>query len=175
MARLPNQAEIAELPWGEGAQRLEIVGVPARHDHDVRVRRESGSWNPGGDIVDDDLRGVREPLGIGELLAVVHHVDAEADLFRDSREVKADVAGADDVELGRWFNRLDVDVHLAAADQAGLLREVVGELVVDEAAGLRGLRIASRRLAERVVLVAPAADGPHVRPSPKTSIFAPTR
>ena len=69
---------------------------------------------------------------VGELLAVVDDVDAEADLVRDAREVKADVAGADDVELGRRLDRLDVDVHLAAADQPGLLREVVVELVVHE-------------------------------------------
>ena len=69
---------------------------------------------------------------VGELLAVVDDVHAEADLVRQPREVEADVAGADDVELGRRLDRLDVDVHLPAADQPGLLREVVVELVVHE-------------------------------------------
>ena len=46
--------------------------------------------------------------------------------------MKADVAGADDVELGRRFDRLDVDVHLPAADQPGFLREVVRQLVVHQ-------------------------------------------
>ena len=70
--------------------------------------------------------------------------------------MEADVAGADDVELGRRLDRLDVDVHLPAADQAGLLREVVGQFVVHE------LRLRARdglaRLPERVVLVAAAAN-----------------
>ena len=35
------------------------------------------------------------------------------------------MAGADDVQLGRGLDRLDVDVHLPAADEPGLLREVV--------------------------------------------------
>ena len=69
---------------------------------------------------------------VGELLAIVDDVDAEADLVRQAREVEADVAGADDVELGRRLDRLDVDVHLSAADEPGLLREVVRQLVVDE-------------------------------------------
>src|SRR5262249_41113649 len=83
-------------------------------------------------------------------------VDAEADLVREAREMEADVAGADDVQLGRRLDRLDVDVHLSAADQPGLLREVVVELVVDELRPPAADRLA--RLAKRVVLVAAAAD-----------------
>ena len=75
---------------------------------------------------------VGKALAVGELLAVVDDVHAEADLVRELREVEADVAGADDVELGRRLDRLDVDVHLSAADQPGFLREVVVELVVHE-------------------------------------------
>ena len=70
--------------------------------------------------------------------------------------MKADVPRADNVELGRRLDRLDVDAHLPAADQPGLLREVVVELVVHELRLARGDRLA--RLPERVVLVAPAAD-----------------
>ena len=80
---------------------------------------------------------------VRELLAIVDDVDAEADFLREPREVEADVAGADDVELGRRLDRLDVDVHLPAADEAGLLREVVGQLVVHELRRAR-LAIASR-------------------------------
>ena len=86
---------------------------------------------------------VGEALAVGELLAIVHDVHAEADFVREPREVKADVAGADDVQLGRRLDRLDVDVHLSAADEPGLLREVVGQLVVHAAAAVR-LVIASR-------------------------------
>src|SRR5262249_29668848 len=51
----------------------------------------------------------------------------------------------------------DVDVHAASADQPVLLREVVVELVVGECRTPGSQRVA--RLAERVVLVAAAADG----------------
>ena len=86
---------------------------------------------------------VGEALAVGELLAIVDDVHPEADLVREPRQVEADVAGAEDVELGRRLDRLDVDVHLPAADQPGLLREVVVQLVVHELR-LRGCVIASR-------------------------------
>ena len=88
--------------------------------------------DPRRDVVGDDLGRVGKALGVRELLAIVDDVDAEADFVRQPREVEADVAGADDVQLGRRLDRLDVDVHLSAADEAGLLREVVGQLVVHE-------------------------------------------
>ena len=71
-------------------------------------------------------------------------------------QVPADVARADDVEVRRWRERIDVDVHLSTADQAVLLREVVVEVVVEQraAAGRDGFA----RLPERVVLVAAAAN-----------------
>ena len=70
--------------------------------------------------------------------------------------MKADVAGADDVEVRRGEEGIDVDVHPAAADQPVLLREIVIQLVVDDlrAAIVQG----EARLADRVVLVAAAAD-----------------
>ncbi len=70
---------------------------------------------------------------VGELLTVVDDVQAEADGWRNLTELKADVARAEDVELRRRLDRLDEDVHLSSADQAGLLGEVVVELVVDDA------------------------------------------
>ena len=42
------------------------------------------------------------------------------------------MAGADDVEPRRGFERIDVDVHLPSADQPVLLGEVVVELVVEQ-------------------------------------------
>src|SRR5205823_8840278 len=76
---------------------------------------------------------------------------------RETRQVKPHMSRADDVQLRRRLDRLDVDVHLPAADQPGFLREVVGELVMYE---LR-LTAADRdtRLAERVVFIAAAANG----------------
>ena len=88
--------------------------------------------DPGWNVVDNDLIGLRESFAIGELLAVVDHVDAEAHLVRQPREMEADMAGADDVQLGRRLDRLDIDVHLSAADEPGLLGEIVRELVVDQ-------------------------------------------
>ena len=68
----------------------------------------------------------------------------------------ADVAGADDVEMRGGCERIDVDVHLPAADEAVLLREVVVEVVVEQRAAAGRDRFA--RLPEGVVLVAAAAD-----------------
>ncbi len=120
-----DEPEIAEVARRKRPQRLEIVGVAARDDDDVRVRRQRRARDPGGNVFRHDFRGVRKPLAVRELLAIVHDVHAEADLVRQPREMKPDVARADDVELGRWLDRLDVDVHLPAADEPGLLREIV--------------------------------------------------
>src|SRR5262249_34699937 len=57
----------------------------------------------------------------------------------------------------RRFNWLDVDAHLTAANETGLLCEVVVELIVDELRSSIEDRLA--RLAKGVVLIAPAADG----------------
>ena len=94
---------------------------------------------------------------VRELLAVVEHVRAESDRVRETRQVIADVAGADDVQPRRRFERLDVDLHLPAAHEPVFLREVVVEVVLDQ---LRLARLDGfLRLPERVVLVAAAADG----------------
>ena len=77
-------------------------------------------------------------------------------MWASSRDVPADVAGADDVEMRGRRERVDVDVHLAAADEAVLLGEVVVEVVVEQRAAAGGDRFA--RFPEGVVLVAPAAD-----------------
>ncbi len=103
-----------------------------------------------------DVDALAEALGAGELLAVVDDVHVEADLVRHLRDEVADVSGAEDVDLWRRFDRLDEHFHLAAADEPGLLGEVVVELVLhgERAALLDGLA----RLPERLVLVAAAAD-----------------
>src|SRR4051794_37042525 len=120
------------------------------------MRRNLRPLEPGRDIFGDHLGGVREALTAGKLLAVVDDVNLEANLLRHYRKLVTDVAGADDVELGRWFDRLDVDAHLASADQSRLLREVIVQLVVHE------LRLPVRdgfaSLPERIVLVTAAAD-----------------
>ena len=122
----------------------------------VRVGGKRCAGDPRRDVVDHDLDRVGKPLAVRELLAIVHDVDAEADFVRHARQVKSDVSGADDVELGRRLDRFDVDVHLSTADQPGLLGEVIVELVVHELGTPAGDGLA--RLPERVVLVAAAAD-----------------
>src|SRR3954471_20266589 len=151
-----DQSEIAQVARRERAQRLEVVGMAAGDDHHVRMRGDIRARDPGRDVIDDDLRGGRKTLGVGELLAIVHDMHAEADLFRDPREMETDVTGADDVELGRGLDGLDVDVHLAAADQPRLLGEVVVKLVMHQLRLARADRLAC--FAEGVVFVAPAAD-----------------
>ena len=80
-----DQAEIAQVARRQRAQRVEVVGVAARDDR--RRRRAAGARarDPGRDVLGDDLGRVREALAVGELLAVVDDVDAEADLVRQIR------------------------------------------------------------------------------------------
>ena len=152
----PDEAEVAQLDRRERPQRFEVVRVAPRDDDGVRVRRQMRPRNPCGNVVDDDFLGGREALRVGELLAIVHDPHAEPDFVRSPREVEPDVARADDVQIRRRLDRLDVDVHLPAADQPRLLREIVGQLVVQQLRPAVGDRLA--RLPERVVLVAAAAD-----------------
>ena len=96
-------------------------------------------------------------LGIGKRGAVVDDVHAEAGLVRHLREVETDVAGAENVDRRRCFDRLDEHFHLAAADESCLLCEVVVEVVLD-GGGLASFEDLPR-LANGVVLVTAAADG----------------
>src|SRR5262249_43577928 len=66
-----DQTEIAQLARCQHAQRLEVVGVAARDDDGVGVRREIRAVDPRGDVVDDDLDRGRKALAVGELLAIV--------------------------------------------------------------------------------------------------------
>ena len=84
-------------------------------------------------------------------------MDAESGVRRQPAELPSDVAGADDEEVRRRRERIDVHVHLSSTDQAVFLREVVVELVVEERRPAGDERVA--RLPERIVLVAAAADG----------------
>ena len=157
-ARLPIRPRYRRSRVREGAQRLEVVRVTARDDDDVGVRRQLGSRDPGRDVFGDDRRstsGKRSRFANFSRSSTTW--TSKADRVRQRGELGADMAGADHVQLGRRLDRLDVHVHLPAAHEAGLLGEVVGQLIVHE------LRLARRdglaRLPERVVFVAAAADG----------------
>ena len=154
-----DETEVAQVARRQRPQGFQIVGVAAGHDDHIGVRGQSGSRDPRGDVFRHDLGGVREPFAVGELLAIVDDVHSKADLVRQVGEVEPDVARADHEELRRGLNGLDVDVHLTTTDEAGLLGEVVRQLVVHELRPSVENRLA--RLAERVVLVAAAADGAH--------------
>ena len=119
--------------------------------------RQRCAIDPRWNVLEDDFLCVGEALAVGEFLAIVHDVHAEADFMGEPGEVQAHMARADDVELRRRFDRLDVHVHRPAADETGFLGEVVGQLVVDELRPAAGDRFAC--LPEGVVFVAPAADG----------------
>ena len=108
------------------------------------------------DVVDDDVDALAESLRAGELLAIVDDVDPEADFVRQLRDEVADVPGAEDVDVRRRLHRLDEDFHLPSADEPGLLREVVVQLVLDVQRATVRDRLAG--FPERVVLVTAAAD-----------------
>src|SRR4051812_7676035 len=131
--------------------------MAARDDHHVRVWWDRRAANPRRDVVDEDFRGGWEALDVRKFLAVVRDMHPKADFLCDAREVEPDVAGPNDIELWRWLDRLDVDVHLSAAHEAGLLCEVVVELVVDELR--RAVEDRLSCLTEGIVLVTASADG----------------
>src|SRR5258708_5464225 len=87
----------------DGNELREIVGVAAREDDGIGVRRQIRARDPRGDVLDDDLDGCREAFRVGELLAIVHDVDAEPDFVSEPRQMEADVAGPDDIQLRGWF------------------------------------------------------------------------
>ena len=154
-----DQAEIPQIARAERTQRFEVVRVAPRDDDDVGRWRQVGAVKPAADVIDDDAVGEWKPLVARELLAIVHDVDAEAGVGGRAREVEADVARADDVERWRRGDRIDVDLHLAAADEPRLLDEVVVQIVLDQRGCAGGDRLS--RPAKRIGLVAAAADGTH--------------
>ena len=151
-----DQAEILQVAGGERAHRVEIVGVPARHHDNERRNRQLGAMQPLGDRLGDDFLGGREAFGVGELLAIVDDVHAKPGIAGDPAELKSDVARPDDVEVWGRFERVDVDVHLASADEPVFLCEVVVQFVVEQRVPAADQRFPG--LPESVVLVAAAAD-----------------
>ena len=95
-----DEADIAEGAARQRAQHVEVLPMAAREHDDVRRRRGCRrSRTHSVEAVDHDLVGGREALVVGELLPVVDDVQAEADGRRDLAELKADVAGAEDVQV----------------------------------------------------------------------------
>ena len=80
--------------------RVEVVPVAARDHYHVCAGRNLRAVQPLGNRIHDHLLGVREPLRVGELLAVVDHVHLEAHLVRQPADEVADVPGAEHVDLG---------------------------------------------------------------------------
>ena len=157
-----DEPEVAELERGQVLQRVEVVAMPARDDDRIGRGRQRGLPEPGRNVVDDDRGGKGEPLAIGKGRTVVDDVHLEAGFGGGTGEVIPHVPGAEHVERGRRLERFDEHFHLPAADQARLFGEVVVQVVLggDGLPGAQGLAC----LAERVVLVTAAADGPDGAP-----------
>src|SRR5262245_32291357 len=100
---------------------------------------------------------VGEPAGVGELLAIVDDVHAEAGIRGSAGQMQTDVPAAYHVEARCGSERIDVHIHLSTANEAVFLREVVVQLVVEHRRASRGKGVT--RLPERIVLIAAAADG----------------
>src|SRR5215218_4550733 len=95
-----DQPQVAQLASGEGAHGLEIVRVPAGdHDNERRLR-QLRAVQPVRDRLGDHFVGSREAVLVGELLAVVHYMDAEAGVGCEFPQLPPDVAGADNVKVG---------------------------------------------------------------------------
>ena len=114
------------------------------------------AMQPFGNRLDDDLVSLRESLAFANFSRSSTTWTRKPAVDRRVRQVPADVAGADDVEARRGREGIDVDVHLTAADETVLLREIVVQFVVEERLPAGRDRVA--RLQAGVVLVAAAAD-----------------
>jgi len=115
-----DEAEVSQLAGRQRPQRFEVVRVPARDDDDVGVRRERGCAPARAGMSSATISSAAGKRSrFAKLLAIVDDVDPEPDFVGDAREMKANMAGADHVQLGRRLDRLDVHVHLAAADEPG--------------------------------------------------------
>ena len=77
LARLPIRPRYVRSRAASDAHGVEIVLVPAGHDHGVGRRRQVCCVQPVGDRLDDHFVGIGKALAVGELLAVVDDVDAE--------------------------------------------------------------------------------------------------
>ena len=154
-----DQPEVAEPTGGERAKRVEVMAMPARQNDDIGRFRQVGVLEPGGDVIHHAVHRVREPLGIGELLPVIDNMEPKSRSRSNLSQMLRHVAGADEVELRRCLERVDVDLHLASANESRLLRKVVVQFVPRNQRLARLERLP--RLPERVVLIAAAADCPH--------------
>ena len=133
--------------------------MTSSQNNDVRVGRKSGSLDPLRDCLNHNLFGIREPVRVSELLAVIEDMDLEADRRSCMCKMIGDVTRPDQVQMRCRFDRLDVYLHLPSADQSRLLRYVVSEFV---ACDQRFASVKCRAsLPECIVLVAPTAYCTH--------------
>ena len=111
-----DQPEVAQILRRQRAERVEVVPVTACQDDGERVGRQLGLCQPLGDRIHHDLLGVRKPLGVGELFAVVDDVELEPDRVGGLGEVIRHMTRPDQVERRRQFEWLDVDLHLTSTE-----------------------------------------------------------
>jgi hypothetical protein len=102
--------------------------MPAGGDKDAGVPVDRQPGKDVGHLACQVGRGEAVARG-GRLLRVrIDQGDGEPGLARRPGQGLADVPGADGDQLRRESDRLDIDLHLAAADEAVLLGELEGEL-----------------------------------------------
>ena len=131
--------------------------MPARHDDRICRARAASSSRATPGCRRRRSRRRRESARGSRTSRGRRRRAPEAGVVRDAADEMPDVAGAEDVDRRRRLDRLDEDLHLSAADEPRLCREVVGQLVAHGARLARLQRLA--RLPQRLVLVAAAADG----------------
>ena len=130
LALLPISPTIPQIGRHERPQRVEVVRVAARDDHGVRRRRQLVRCSHVG------MSSTMTSMPSAKRSAFANFSRSSTTWTRKPAscairaDVVADVPGAEDVDVRRWLDRLDEDLHLTAADEPGFLREVVVELVL---------------------------------------------
>src|SRR5262245_35074937 len=95
-----DETEVPHILFRQRAKGFEIVGMTARHDHDIGVRRQVCLCQPRGNVFGHHFCGGRKALPVCEFFTVVNDVDLKTDFLREIREAGADVTGANHVKLG---------------------------------------------------------------------------
>lgn len=109
LALAPDHPEIRERRVDHLPQDHRIVPVPARHDHEVRVRRLRPVPDRLHDVPNQDVVRVRQPLRIAQRRAVIHNGDLKPALRGIVGKRSADVPRARDEADRLRQVRLEVD------------------------------------------------------------------
>src|ERR1700722_8293544 len=117
----PDHADIACRSLHSPAQHAHVVVMAAGDDDDVR-RLAGGKF--GGSLVEifgDHLLRVGEALAIRVGFAIVDYGYVESGDSCNLIQAGGDVAGTEDVEIGRRQDGLDENLEGSSADEAGIV------------------------------------------------------